>query len=58
MFRSIVMTYRLHVHDMFDGIPITAVRGQVNSLFKFCVSSLVSMLFIIFGIFLKFWAEA
>jgi len=32
MLKFVVMTYRLHVCDMFDKIPIKASRGQAKYL--------------------------
>jgi len=34
MFRSIVMTSRLHIHDVFNGIHVMASRGLGKSLLK------------------------
>jgi len=35
MFKSVIMTHTLHVHDMFDEIPIMVGRVHVKSLFNF-----------------------
>ena len=35
MLRSIVMTRRRHICDMFDEMPIMASRGSIKSLFKY-----------------------
>jgi len=34
MLRFVVMTWRMHICDMFDEMPIMASRGPVNSLIK------------------------
>lgn len=34
MLRFVVMTYRCHVSDMFDEIPVMAGRGSVKSFDK------------------------
>jgi len=34
MLRSIIYTYRLHIRDMLDEIPIMASRGPVKVSFK------------------------
>lgn len=34
MLRYIIMTYRMHICDMFDEIPVMASKGPVKSLFK------------------------
>jgi len=28
------MTYRMHIYDMFDEMPVMASRGPIKSLFK------------------------
>jgi len=35
MFKYVIMTRRLHVHDVFDEIYVMVTMGQVNSLIKF-----------------------
>ena len=35
MLRSIVMTCRLHMCDMFDKMPVMASRGPIKYLFKY-----------------------
>ena len=56
--KCIYMTYKLHVHAVYDRMYVMARPCQINSLFKFFVRGLVIMLFIIFGSFMKFWALA
>lgn len=35
MHRSIVMTYKMHICDMFDEIPVMASRGPLKYLFNY-----------------------
>jgi len=58
MFKCVFMTYTLHVHDVFDEMHLMARVSRGRSLFKFSVTSLVFLLFIISQDFTKFWAEA
>jgi len=34
MLRYVVMTYILHICDMFDEIPVMANRGQIKYLYQ------------------------
>ena len=38
-----IMTYRLHVHHVFDKMSVLVRRGKVKSWFRFCVRIFVSM---------------
>ena len=58
MFKCVFMTYTLHVHDVFDKMPVMVRMSQVRSLFKFYIRGLFLLLFIISKNFIKFWAEA
>jgi len=35
MFRYVIYTYRLHIHDMFDEMVVMASMGLVKVLFKY-----------------------
>lgn len=58
MFKSVIITCRLHVHDVFDIMFVMAMPCQVKSEFKFFFRGFIIMLVIISRSFLKFWAEA
>ena len=38
MLRNIIYAYRLHIHDMFDEMPIMDSRGPVKVLNKHFIS--------------------
>jgi len=35
MLRYVVITYRFHIHDLFDEIPVMSSRGTIKCLFKY-----------------------
>ena len=53
MFKYVIMTYRLHVHYVFEEMSFMVGMGQVKSLFNFWIRGLSSILFIIYESFIK-----
>lgn len=51
--RCVYMTFKLHVHDVFDKMYVMDMACQIRYLFKFFIKGIVIILFIISGSFMK-----
>ena len=51
----VIMTYRFHVHDVFDEMYIMVRVGQVNFLIKCWIKGFFIVSFIVIESFIKFW---